>query len=313
MSILKLKPACKEYLWGGTRLMEEFHKKYQGEILAETWELSCHKDGPSVIVNGMHAGETLKSYVEANGTEVLGANCRQETEFPILIKLIDARQDLSVQVHPDDAFALEHEGQKGKTEMWYIVDCEEGAYLYYGFSRRVTKQEFGQRVADQTLTEVLNKVYVKKGDVLLIQAGTIHAIGKNILVAEIQENSNVTYRIYDYGRVGKDGKPRELHLEKSLDVVNMDPLVNAESFSPHLVSCGYFTVDKIYLDGIHTKSIGGFAGQDSFVHFLVLDGNGTIQISDDIQQVQKGDSIFLPAGAGKFEVEGSLEALLTRV
>lgn len=313
MSILKLEPACKEYLWGGTRLMEEFHKKYEGETLAETWELSGHGDGPSVIANGIHAGRTLQSYIKEYRTPVLGDNCRKERELPILVKLIDARQDLSVQVHPDDAFALAHEGQKGKTEMWYIVDCEEGAYLYYGFSRRISREEFEKGVENQTLTQVLNKVYVKKGDVLLIQAGTIHAIGKNILVAEIQENSNVTYRIYDYGRVDKEGKLRELHLDKSLDVMNMDPLVKAESFSPHLVSCPYFTVDKLYLDGLHTKSMGGFAGQDSFVHFLILEGSGAIQVSDDIQRLQKGDSVFLPAGTGKYEVEGSLEALLTRV
>lgn len=313
MAILKLQPACKDYLWGGTRLMKEYHKSFNGEKLAETWELSCHPDGPSTIVNGMEKGKTLDQYLEEKGNVVLGSNSRDEKEFPILVKLIDAKDDLSVQVHPDDLFALANEGQKGKTEVWYIIDCEEGAFLYYGFSKKISKEEFQERIQNHTLVEVLNRVYVKKGDVLLIESGTIHAIGKNILLAEIQENSNVTYRIYDYGRIGKDGKERRLDIDKALDVTDLSPIVKEGSFCPHLVTCRYFTVDKIYLDGVHMQKLNGFVGQDSFVHLLVLEGEGTIETSDDIVSVQKGDSVFLPAGSGKFEISGSLEALMTRV
>jgi len=185
MAVLKLKPACKDYLWGGTRLMKEFGKAFAGERLAETWELSCHPDGPSIVENGPYAGSTLNEYILMEGRKVTGTKSCQYEQFPILIKFIDAREDLSIQVHPGDSFALEHEGQYGKTEMWYIVDCEEGAGLYYGFSREVSAEEFAQRIENKTLLEVLNKVEVQKGDVLFIEPGTIHAIGAGNVIAEI--------------------------------------------------------------------------------------------------------------------------------
>ncbi len=202
MAILKLKPSCKEYLWGGTRLKSEFGKEFSGEKLAETWELSCHPDGPSIVENGVYAGETLSEYILMEGKKVTGTKSRRYQQFPLLIKFIDAKEDLSIQVHPDDAYALQYEGQYGKTEMWYIVDCEEGASLYYGFSREISKEEFVERIEKKTLLEVLNKVEVQKGDVLFIEPGTIHAIGKGNLIAEIQQNSNVTYRVYaDQGSI----------------------------------------------------------------------------------------------------------------
>lgn len=206
MSVLKLKPACKDYIWGGDNLIKYYNKEYQGKVLAETWELSCHPDGPSEIVNGEYKGKTLSQYIKENSSEVLGKNCRRFQEFPILIKFIDARDNLSIQVHPDNGYALKNEGQYGKTEMWYVADCKEGAFLYYGFAKEIDKEEFRLRIENNTLLEVLNKIPVQKGDVLFIEAGTIHAIGKDIVIAEIQQNSNITYRVYDYGRVGKDGK-----------------------------------------------------------------------------------------------------------
>ena len=249
MSVLKLKPSCKDYLWGGHRLVEEYGKEYDGEILAETWELSCHPDGPSTIVNGAYAGKTLEEYIEAEGKEVLGTNCRRFRDFPILTKFIDAKQDLSIQVHPDNRYALKNEGQYGKTEMWYVVDAGKEAFLYYGFKKEVSKEEFARRIREDTLLEVLNAVPVQKGDVLFIESGTIHAIGKDILIAEIQQNSNVTYRVYDYGRVGKDGKKRDLHIEKAIAVTNRVPLIKSRSSYPHVADCDYFTVDKLNLDG----------------------------------------------------------------
>ena len=166
--------------------MKEFGKAFAGERLAETWELSCHPDGPSTVENGPYAGSTLNEYILMEGRKVTGTKSCQYEQFPILIKFIDAREDLSIQVHPGDSFALEHEGQYGKTEMWYIVDCEEGAGLYYGFSREVSAEEFAQRIENKTLLEVLNKVEVQKGDVLFIEPGTIHAIGAGNVIAEIQ-------------------------------------------------------------------------------------------------------------------------------
>ena len=313
MSILKLKPACKDYLWGGNRLKTEYGKEFEGDVLAETWELSCHPDGPSRIVNGPWAGYSLEEYISGKGEEVLGSNCAGREDFPILIKLIDAKQKLSIQVHPDDAYALKHEGQYGKTEMWYVVDCGPDAFLYYGFSRPVSKEEFARRIEEDTLTEVLQAVPVKKGDVFYIEAGTIHAIGENILIAEIQENSNVTYRVYDYGRVGKDGKKRELHVEKALEVTSLAPAGAKPSMEPHVADGPYFTVDKMNLDGRLFSKQEGRVTEDSFASLLFLEGAGKICCGGEILDYQKGDSFFIPAGAGTYWVEGNCQALVTTI
>jgi mannose-6-phosphate isomerase len=313
MSVLKLKPACKEYLWGGDRLIKEFHKEYDGEKLAETWELSCHPDGASTIVNGPWAGKSLAEYIDASGKEVLGKNCRRFQEFPILIKFIDAKDNLSIQVHPDNSYALKNENQYGKTEMWYVVDCKEGAFLYYGFAKEIDKDEFRERIENNTLLEVLNKVPVQKGDVFFIEAGTIHAIGKDIVIAEIQQNSNVTYRVYDYGRVDKEGKKRDLHIEKALEVTNRKPMLRSRSSSPHLAKCDYFTVDKLNLDGRMMKKMIGMVTEDSFANLLIVEGKGVITCNGEQIDFAKGDSLFFPAGCGEFQLEGECEALITTI
>lgn len=313
MALLKLAPSFKDYLWGGHRLVEEYNKQYDGEILAESWELSCHPDGPSTIINGEYAGKTLKEYIDLAGKEVLGENCKRFKDFPILIKFIDARDNLSIQVHPDNKYALKNENQYGKTEMWYVMDCKEGAYLYYGFKKDITEEEFAKRVEEDTLLEVLNEVKVQKGDVLFIESGTIHAIGKDIVIAEIQQNSNVTYRVYDYGRVGKDGKKRELHVEKALAVTNRNAIGRVKSPNPHIGCCDYFVVDKLNLDGGVVKAVKGSVSDDSFVSILFMDGEGTITCGDDSFTFKKGDSYFMSAGSGEYEVKGSCEALITTI
>ena len=312
MSVLKLKPSCKDYLWGGHRLVDEYGKEYDGDILAETWELSCHPDGPSRIVNGSYAGMTLEEYIKAAGKEVLGTNCRRFRDFPILIKFIDAKQNLSIQVHPDNRYALKNEGQYGKTEMWYVMDAGKDAFLYYGFKKEISKEEFARRIQEDTLLEVLNAVPVQKGDVLFIESGTIHAIGEDILIAEIQQNSNVTYRVYDYGRVGKDGKKRDLHIEKALAVTNRVPLIKSKSSYPHVADCDYFTVDKLNLDGKMMRRMEGSVSDASFVSILILDGEGTITCGNSVDY-KKGDSLFLPAGSGNYTIEGSCDALITTI
>lgn len=312
MSVLKLKPSCKDYLWGGHRLVDEYGKEYDGDILAETWELSCHPDGPSRIVNGSYAGMTLEEYIKAAGKEVLGTNCRRFRDFPILIKFIDAKQNLSIQVHPDNRYALKNEGQYGKTEMWYVMDAGKDAFLYYGFKKEISKEEFAKRIQEDTLLEVLNAVPVQKGDVLFIESGTIHAIGEDILIAEIQQNSNVTYRVYDYGRVGKDGKKRDLHIEKALAVTNRVPLIKSKSSYPHVADCDYFTVDKLNLDGKMMRRMEGSVSDASFVSILILDGEGTITCGNSVDY-KKGDSLFLPAGSGNYTIEGRCDALITTI
>ena len=313
MAILKLKPSGKDYLWGGRRLIEEYGKEFDGEKLAETWELSCHPDVPSYVDSGEYKGETLSEYILMEGKKVTGTHSRPYEQFPLLIKFIDAHDDLSIQVHPDDSYAIAHENQYGKTEMWYIVDCEEGASLYYGFAREISREEFAGRIRNHTLLEVLNKVEVQKGDVLFIESGTIHAIGSGNLIAEIQQNSNVTYRVYDYGRKGADGRERDLHIEKALQVANRVPILRRKSFEPHIVSCQYFTVDKIVLDGQKMKKIFGEIDKTSFASLLVLDGAGVARSAGEELAVKRGDSIFITANTGEYELEGSFEALLTTV
>ena len=313
MTVLKLKPACKDYVWGGQRLKNEYNVEYDGEILAEAWKLSCHPDGPSVIAEGPYAGRTLKEFIDENGMEVLGTHCRRFREFPILTKFIDAKDNLSIQVHPSNGYALQNEGQYGKTEMWYVLDAEPGAYLYYGFRQEISKEEFAERIRTNTLLEVLNPVEVHKGDTLFIESGTLHAIGKGILIAEIQQNSNVTYRVYDYGRVGKDGRKRDLHIEKALAVTNRVPIVQRGENYPHIADCDYFTVDKLDLDGRLTYRMQGTVSEESFLSVLILDGEGRIRSGGETVSYRKGDSMFLPAGSGDYSIEGKCDALLTTI
>ena len=316
---IKLKPAFKDYLWGGTRLRDDFGKDCDFDKIAESWELSCHKDGNSVVADGEFAGLTLAQYIEKEGKSVLGTNCEKFENFPILIKLIDAKDNLSVQVHPNNEYAQRVEGEYGKTEMWYVVDCDEGASLLYGFKHNITKEEFRKRIENNTLLEVTNSVPVKKGDVFFIEAGTLHAIGKGILIAEIQQNSNTTYRIYDYGRVGADGKPRQLHIDKAVDVTNLCPAKPYPQSEPvdmggwtkkRLAKCEYFTVDVINVD----TSAALEADKSSFVNILVLDGGCVLSSEgNDAVELKKGDSVFIPAGLGKFELTGKCSAVMTHI
>ena len=316
---IKLKPAFKDYLWGGTRLRDDFGKDCDFDKIAESWELSCHKDGNSVVADGEFAGLTLAQYIEKEGKSVLGTNCEKFENFPILIKLIDAKDNLSVQVHPNNEYAQRVEGEYGKTEMWYVVDCDEGAALLYGFKHNITKEEFRERIENNTLLEVTNSVPVKKGDVFFIEAGTLHAIGKGILIAEIQQNSNTTYRIYDYGRVGADGKPRQLHIDKAVDVTNLCPAKPYPQSEPvdmggwtkkRLAKCEYFTVDVINVD----TSAALEADKSSFVNILVLDGGCVLSSEgNDAVELKKGDSVFIPAGLGKFELTGKCSAVMTHI
>ncbi len=313
---MKLTAPCKDYIWGGTRLREEYGKISDADRIAESWELSCHKDGESIIFNGDFAEKTLSEFIKENGNDVLGKNCDKFDNFPILIKLIDAKDNLSVQVHPDNDYALRVEGEYGKTEMWYIVDCDPGAELLYGFKGNIVKEEFERRIKDNTLLEVTNSVPVHKGDVFFIEAGTLHAIGKGILIAEIQQNSNTTYRIYDYGRVGADGKPRQLHVEKAVEVTKLTPpeyptkamgeIEQKDGCSVQLLSkCDYFRVNKVCV----WEHCVLEASAKSFNSVLVLDGEGEI----DGVKLKKGDSCFIPAGYGEYTFKGKAEMVVTDI
>ncbi|HNX65115.1 MAG TPA: class I mannose-6-phosphate isomerase [Oscillospiraceae bacterium] len=313
-----LEPAFKDYIWGGEKLRTDFNKKCDFDRVAESWELSCHKDGNSVILNGEFKGKTLEEYIKFSGKAVLGKNCDRFEYFPVLIKLIDAKDNLSVQVHPDNDYALKNEGEYGKTEMWYIVDCDEGSSLIYGLNKEISKEEFSERIKSNTLLEVTNSVPVKKGDVFFIESGTLHAIGKGIVIAEIQQNSNTTYRVYDYGRIGADGKPRPLHVEKAIDVTSLKPLperapISYENFDGYkkacLSSCEYFNVYKYNI----SKSVVFNADEKSFNSVLVIDGSGSLNYENKNIEINKGDSIFIPAGMGKYIINGNLSVILTDI
>ena len=245
--------------------------------------------------------------------EVLGKNCRRFREFPILIKLIDARDHLSIQVHPDNAYALKNENQYGKCEMWYVLDAQEDSCLYYGFKEEISKEQFQQRIQEKTLLDVLHALPVSKGDVLFIEAGTLHAIGKGIVLAEIQQNSNITYRIYDYDRKDANGKLRDLHIEQALNVTKRFPLQRVNTNYPHVASCDYFTVDKLNLDGNVLSNARGTVTQESFMSIVILDGQGVIRCQGETISFQKGDSFFLPAGSGDWQIEGWCDALVTTI
>lgn len=318
--LLKLRPALKDYLWGGTRLKTDFGFQTDLETVAEGWMLSCHKDGENQVENGEYQGKTLSQVLDIAGKELLGTNGAKFDRFPILIKLIDAKKDLSVQVHPDNAYALRVEGEYGKTECWYVLDCDEGAELIYGFKKPISKEEFKARIKDNTFLEAVNKVEVHKGDLFFIEAGTLHAIGGGILLAEIQQNSNTTYRVYDYGRRGSDGKLRPLHIDKAVDVTNCAPpthavspegekIQNGNTEMQLLTKCDLFTVTSVKTDSVYEST----ADETSFVSVLVTDGSGEITCKTDTLPLKKGDSFFIAANSGKFTIKGTVEFIETRV
>ena len=307
MEILKLIPAGKDYLWGGTRLRDEYGKKIDLIPLAETWECSVHPDGPSYIMSGEFKGRTLADVLMQH-PEYLGIKVKNG-ELPVLVKFIDAKNDLSVQVHPDDEYARQYENQNGKTEIWYVIDADEGASLIYGFQHKVTPEILKETVNTGTLDKHLQKVEVHKGDVFYVPAGAVHGIGAGILIAEIQESSNVTYRIYDYNRVDKNGKKRELHFDKAIQIMNMGIAPEAKQKSrleKHypgcsrelLCRCKYFETERIQV----TKGFSFSVKEESFQILMCLDGYGQVETMDADQKpirFCKGETMFLPAGLGR--------------
>ena len=309
--IIKLNPALKNYLWGGEKLKTQYGKKSDG-IIAESWELSFHKDGESTAdggasaASGAYNGKPLKEiYSKAD----YGSDNQELPFFPVLIKFIDAKDSLSVQVHPGDGYALKNENQFGKTEMWYILGAEKGCGIYCGFKRNITKGEFRERINNNTLTEVLNFIPVKRGEFYLINAGTVHAIGGGVTILEIQQNSNLTYRIYDYNRKDANGNPRELHIEKAAAVASLTPYGEAnkpvkisESVSL-LVKNKYFTV---YLYNVSDK-VAIEKTTKTYQCITVIDGSCSFLEF----KAQKGDSFFIPAGSESFEIKGKCNFILT--
>ena len=319
MEMVKLTPSVADNIWGGTRLITEYGIKTDKNPAAEAWVLSCHPAGPSTIQNGKFEGKTLQEAYLADKS-ICGTKGEKYEFFPLLIKFIDAKQNLSIQVHPDDEYAMRVEGEYGKTEAWYILDCEPDAELILGFKKEISVEEFKKAAQRDEMMDVCNHIKVKKGDLFFIESGTMHAICKGILLAEVQQNSNTTYRIYDYGRLGKDGKPRELHVDKAADVTRLCPpeipdvsqrkIENfANATRAELTSCDLFTMYELRVDGEYV----GNANMESFVSLLALDGECTVECAGDKLPMKKGESIFIPANSGDFKISGKVNFLETRL
>ena len=318
--VLRLSPAYKDYLWGGNRLRTQFHKESEKEILAESWELSTHSAGQSIISQGIFAGLTLKEYIERAGKKVLGWKCEPFAEFPLLIKFIDANKRLSIQIHPDDAYAMSVEGEYGKNEMWYILDAKEDAFVYLGFNREVTEAECRKRILEGTLEEVLQKVPVKQGDVVFVEAGTIHAINEGILVLEIQQSSNATYRLYDSNRTDKNGRKRDLHLDKAFANMKFGKCRQSTSLEGErevfktykkqlLGQCKYFSA---FLYEVENSSEINF-DNSSFCSIIFLKGYGRLVTANQVLEFQPGDSFFVPAGKKILRIEGNSSFVISHV
>lgn len=321
-----LKPVGKDYLWGGNRLNDDFSKGIDMFPLAETWECSTHPEGPSIIASGRYKGlllkEVLRKHPEYLGTHPY-SDMKSEGEIPILIKLIDAKKDLSVQVHPNDEYAMKYEnGSLGKTEMWYVLDSARETSLIYGFHHDIDKETLKQSIKEGTVEKYLQKIKIQKDDVFYIESGTVHAIGAGALIAEIQENSNLTYRLYDYNRVDKDGSMRELHIDKALEVSNLKN--SSEPRQPMrvlryrkgcamelLCRCKYFQVERMLINTERFREMVDFHTEgNSFQVLLCIGGCGVLsEIDGESINFFKGDCIFVPANSVQLKIHGKTQLL----
>ena len=316
-----LHPAAKDYLWGGTRLNDDFAKRIPSDVVAETWECSTHPDGVSVAASGEWGGMPLDEILRKH-PEYLGEHAHGAAELPVLVKLIDAKRDLSVQVHPSDEFAHEREnGQSGKTEMWYVMDAEPDSRIAYGLHHTVGVGLFRKAIEEGTVEKYLQMVPVRKNDLFFIPPGTVHAIGAGCLIAEIQQNSNLTYRLYDYNRTDRNGNRRPLHVEKGLAVANLEAMpeprqpmrllrYSAGTASELLCRCRYFQVERVLVNTEQHREMASFhVSPESFEIFLFLNGCGSMFCGSDMIQFYKGDCVFLPAGIADVRLHARTEFL----
>lgn len=314
-----LKPIAKDYLWGGTRLNDDYNYNIDIEPFAEAWVCSTHSDGISRTYEDQLLSSVLEHHPEWLGSHPL-AITGGKPELPILIKLIDAKSDLSIQVHPDDEYARKVENSWGKTEMWYVLSAKPDSKLIYGFNRDVDEKIVRESIERGSINTLLNKVSVHKDDVFLIESGTVHAIGSGCLLAEIQQSSNVTYRLYDYDRVDKYGKQRELHLDKAMEVANlyssltprqpMRILKYYNGWASELLSrCKYFQVERILLNTENRKLAEFKTESNSFHALLCIDGCGVLFGDDIMLDFYKGDCIFIPAESDFLKIQGKAQLL----
>lgn len=311
MEILFFEPVYKDYIWGGTRLKEYFNKNIETPTAAESWEISTNEAGLSKIANGSMKGSTLKDLFDNRDLreEIFGTKTKEMEKFPLLIKYIDANSNLSVQVHPNDEYAKINENDTGKTEMWYIIDCAQNAKIICGMKESVTQKDVSEIIRIGKIKENLNYINIQKGDSICIPSGTIHAILGDTLICEIQQNSNLTYRVYDWDRVGSDGKPRELHIEKAIDVIDVEtkPSVvhTAENETKKIVDNEFFKVEKVVVDGEYRDK----TNKETFYTINILEGSGKIEANNEEYDLNKGDSILISASIGEYNLKGKIELL----
>lgn len=308
---IKFKPILKERLWGGTKLKTIFNKPIETDITGESWEISAVKGDVSVVANGDFAGRTLQDLIDSYPEELLGKHVHEKfgTEFPILIKFIDAREDLSIQVHPNDELAKIRHNSFGKTEMWYVMQADKGAELIVGFNKDVTKEEYQKHLDNGTLTDIMNYEKVAEGDTFFINTGKVHAIGGGIIIAEIQQTSDITYRVYDFNRKDKNGNLRELHTEQALEAIDYQKkddfkvsYSKSENKTNEMVNCPYFITNYLNLSSDFEKQIGE---EDSFHIYMCVKGSGTISDGEVELPICQGETVLFPASCGKLCVKTS--------
>ena len=306
-------PIFKERIWGGTKLQSFLHKPISSDTSGESWEISTVSNDISIISNGIHQGKSLNELIEAFPEPILGKDVfkRFGTQFPLLFKYLDANEDLSIQVHPNDQLAKERHNSFGKTEMWYVLQADEGARLIVGFKQDTNRELYTEALANKSLLTLLEEIPVQKGDVFLLETGTVHAIGGGVLLAEIQQTSDVTYRLYDWDRVAADGQARTLHTELALDAINFKSISPKQNYQAQLnkavtlVDCPYFKTEMILLTGAITIKNPG----DSFLVLMCVEGSFELTLDNTSYSFALGETILLPAALAKFELHGKATLL----
>jgi mannose-6-phosphate isomerase len=310
---LVFEPILQDRIWGGTKLKTDLGKNIPTQTTGESWELSTVQDNVSVVKQGEYAGKPLTDLLEQFPNEVLGTKVHEQfgTQFPLLFKFLDAKEDLSIQVHPNDELAKKRHNSFGKTEMWYVMQADEGSRIIVGFKEKSSPDEYLNKLENKNLIDILNEQPVQKGDVYFLETGTIHAIGAGIVIAEIQQTSDITYRIYDWDRVDANGKGRQLHVEEALDAMNYNPTDTKKEYSKELnksnvtVDCPYFTTNYLPLDGTASISKDG----NSFTVYICTEGEYSIKAEGETYSFKKGDTVLVPAAIKAFTLVGTATLL----
>ena len=310
---LQFQPIFKERIWGGTKLKSCLNKPITSDITGESWEISSVENDESIVDNGFLKGKTIVEVIEQFPEQLLGTKVFQQfgNKFPLLFKFLDAKQDSSIQVHPNDELALQRHNSFGKTEMWYVVQADPKAKLVVGFKKKSTKEEYLERLSNNSLLEILDLKQVKKGDVLLLNTGTVHAIGAGSLIAEIQQTSDITYRIFDFDRLDAQGNRRELHTDLALDAINFDLVDSKKEYAKEantsnpMVDCDYFTTNYLPIQGQYSVKRDG----TSFVVYMCVEGDFSISTADGSYTYQVGDTVLLPAELTEYTLSGTATLL----